>query len=345
MSASYSEAVREGTLAAARLHTRLDTRRRLEGSSPLPIDVMSAALDLRLVLLFRPLKGLLGAYLPSPTPGIIINSERPLSIQRFTTAHELGHFCLRHSPSIDDEGALRRGLMDAPDERGSFQEVEANAFAAAFLLPQWLVVRHCKHQDWLGAHLQSPEILYQLSLRVGTSYEALCWTLYRYHLMPRDIAAHNASLKPRDFKIKLLGDVRPHDYRGDVWLISERDEGTTIFANPYDHFLIRLKEHASSGYLWDFAELERSGFLTLHDASSSVNSSSIGGVSERRLIVRRDAIDAPKGPLTCVVRERRPWLPGEVLQEFRVTFSLQGPEMPGLSRAERERLLGTPEWR
>ena len=91
MSASYPEAIREGTAAAARLHLRLRTQAQLTGASE-NVDVIAAALDLDVSLLFRPLKGLLGAYLPFPAPGILVTTERPLSIQRFTAAHEVGHF-------------------------------------------------------------------------------------------------------------------------------------------------------------------------------------------------------------------------------------------------------------
>ena len=49
---------------------------------------------------------------------------------RFTLAHELGHVAMDHTPSVDDASTLR--MRDSGDE----QEVEANYFAAEFLLPR-----------------------------------------------------------------------------------------------------------------------------------------------------------------------------------------------------------------
>ena len=58
-----------------------------------------------------------------------------MSIQRFTAAHELGHFTQGHRPSLDDESILRRmPITSQPSD--DFQEVEADAFASAFMLPR-----------------------------------------------------------------------------------------------------------------------------------------------------------------------------------------------------------------
>ena len=72
------------------------------------VDVFGAIHAIDLPLLLRPLQGLLGAYLRDPAPGVLVTTQRPMSIQRFTAAHELGHFSLRHDPSLDDESILRR---------------------------------------------------------------------------------------------------------------------------------------------------------------------------------------------------------------------------------------------
>ena len=68
------------------------------------IDVFGAIIALETPLIFRPLQGLLGACIPGP--GIIISTERPLPIQRFTGAHELGHVVLGHDISLDGEEIL-----------------------------------------------------------------------------------------------------------------------------------------------------------------------------------------------------------------------------------------------
>lgn len=80
--ADYASSVRKGTMAAARLHRRLPFREQIEARGG-SVDIFGAIEALEIPLLLRPLDGLLGAYLSAPSPGILITTERPLSIQRF----------------------------------------------------------------------------------------------------------------------------------------------------------------------------------------------------------------------------------------------------------------------
>ena len=89
MARTYAEAVRNGTAAASKLLRRLDWQAKLE-AEPGAVDIFAIIAELDLPLMLRPLKGLLGAFLKVPTPGILVTTQRPLSIQRFTAAHELG---------------------------------------------------------------------------------------------------------------------------------------------------------------------------------------------------------------------------------------------------------------
>ena len=102
---TYATAVRHATMVAARLHRNLGTEDRVtqEGGR---VDVFEAAVRLEVPLLFRPLEGLLGAFLNDPIPGVLVTTRRPLSVQRLTAAHELGHQQLGHKPSLDDESIL-----------------------------------------------------------------------------------------------------------------------------------------------------------------------------------------------------------------------------------------------
>src|SRR5262249_24109340 len=103
-----------------------------------PIDVFSLIEDSGIWLVFQPLKSLWGAYLPGSTPGILINSERPNSVQRLTAAHELGHFVMKHQTSVDGlRNILCRHPFDsrAPNFQTVLREVEAYSFAIAFMTP------------------------------------------------------------------------------------------------------------------------------------------------------------------------------------------------------------------
>jgi Zn-dependent peptidase ImmA (M78 family) len=321
-------------MAAGRLHQKLGIRASIEQQGG-NIDVFGAIHTLDLPLLLRPLQGLLGAYLSEPAPGLLVTTERPMSIQRFTAAHELGHFSLRHRPSLDDESILRRMPM-APEMDVDFQETEADAFAIAFMMPKWLILSHCARQIWRVDDLKRPEIVYQLSLRTGASYEAICWTLLRYNLITQATMHELGDTKPRSLKVDLLKDYTPKDYRGDVWLLTERDAGTQIDGSRNDLFVLRLEEHSGGGYLWDFSQLTESGFAVVRDECEPVDIDGIGGPAVRRVTAAAQTVHRGRVSFD----ECRPWQPVPPLASLTLNFDLTGPEEEGLSRAERRSLLG-----
>src|SRR4051794_21789546 len=104
---SKRDAILEGVLEATRLHDKLRTKENIAVSGG-RVDVFAAILGQGAELIFKKLEGLLGAYISNPMPGILVTSERPLSIQRFTAAHELGQHWMKHIGSLDDETMLQR---------------------------------------------------------------------------------------------------------------------------------------------------------------------------------------------------------------------------------------------
>jgi Zn-dependent peptidase ImmA (M78 family) len=335
MATNYASAVRSGSMAAARLHLQLGTKEKMatHGGS---IDVFDASFAIGLPLLLRPLKGLLGAYLPHPIPGVLVTTERPLSIQRFTAAHEVGHFRLEHLPSLDDESILRRMAMPnaAGMEGPNMQEVEADAFAIAFLMPRWLIAWHCHRQGWLARDLATPLNVYQLSLRLGTSYEATTWTLQRLNVVSASVGGVLRQTQPRAIKVELLREYRPSDYRGDVWLLTERDGETRIDGSRNDHFVLRLNEH-SGGYLWNIDQLKASGFAIIRDDTESVDTQGVGSPTVRSVTAALQ--HARRGEL--LLSETRPWQPTAPITELKLNYDFTGPEEEGLSRAERRQIL------
>jgi Zn-dependent peptidase ImmA (M78 family)/predicted secreted protein len=329
----YAAAVRRATMAAARLHRDLGTEARI-GREGGRVDVFDAAFRLKVPLLFRPLDSLLGAFLNEPIPGVLVTTRRPLSVQRFTTAHELGHHQLGHKPSLDDETILVRSPFVARPTY-PLEEVEADAFAVTFLMPRWLITWHCKHHGWVGAALQRRDVVYQLSLRMGASYQATCWTLARYKLLSASTAQKLASIEPREIKAELLGSYEPPDFRGDVWALSELDRGMSISGSRSDLFVLRLPEHTGSGYLWNFDQLQHTGFIVVRDEREGPTGSVVGGHVTRR--VTAQSRQSQQGELQF--SERRPWQSNTPANTFSIRYDLTGPEQEGLSRAERQRLL------
>ncbi len=176
-----------------------------------------------------------------------------------------------------------------------------------------------------------------MALRIGASYEATCWTLLRQRLIDEAVARALTNTAPRDLKVALLETYKPKDYRGDVWLLTEQDAGTSIDGSRNDLFVLRLEEHSNGGYLWDIEELRASGFVIVRDGLEALSGDTVGDAVIRR--VTASPLDGSRGRIA--LGERRPWDPEPPLKSLKVDFDLTGPEEEGLSRAERRRLLET----
>ena len=333
MASPTSDAIRNGVAKAARLHEQLGSQTAMVAQLG-SIDVFETISSLDIALLLRPLNGLLGAYLREPAPGILVTTQRPLSIQRFTAAHELGHYYLEHQLSLDDESVLRRSPFQ---NRGlpDLQELEANTFAAAFLMPRWLVMQQCRQHGWSADDLINPDNVYQLALRLGTSYSATCYTLHRYNVVSPAAAKELLAAEVRARKKNLLGDFVPENYFGDTWLLTEADQGTSISGSKNDLFVIRLKEHSSGGYVWNFDQLVESGFLIVQDTREAPDTDGIGNPVVRNVTAHLE--DSSRGHIDLA--EQRPWQPHEPLTKLTFDYDLTGPEIEGLSRAEKKRAL------
>jgi Zn-dependent peptidase ImmA (M78 family)/predicted secreted protein len=320
--ADHATAIRRAALAAARLHRDLGIQAMATHNHG-RVDVYHTIDQLGVPLMFAKLQGLLGAYYRDPTPGVLVTTERPLRQQRFTAAHELGHHYLGHDPSLDDENILRRAPFAAA-AGDNLQEVEAESFAASFLLPRWLVSWHFERQGWIAADLLNPHNVYQLSLRVGTSFLATVWTLHRYNIFDYRSATRLAQLKLRTIKEQLLGDYEPADYRGDVWHLTERDAGLHVEGDHNDHFVVELGEQSGAGYLWAFEEADEN-VAVVRDGRTPMEDDSTGGPTTRRITA---AIRSP-GSGALRLTQRRPWQPKKPLQTFAIDYSLAGGQPAG----------------
>lgn len=334
MVTDYAKAVRHGAAAASRIHRDLGVRPRLESEGG-AVNVFGLIHELNVPLLLRPLQGLLGAYLNIPAPGILITTERRLSIQRFTAAHELGHCVLEHQPSLDDEDSILRRMPINLEPGHDYQEVEADGFAVALLMPKWLLALHMRRQGWVVKDLRRPNVVYQLSLRLGASYEALCWTLVRYNMIPFKLARELLLTKRKVLKEALLAEHKPNNYRGDVWLLTEQDAGTQIDGSRHDLFVLKLTEHSNGGYLWNLDELRESGFAIVGNEVEIVETESVGDSGVRRITAQPP--DEYRGRV--VLDEIRPWDQSQRLSRLELELDFTGPEEAGLSRAERRHIL------
>jgi Zn-dependent peptidase ImmA (M78 family) len=328
------DAILTGAKAAHTLHRDLGIRETLERAGGGRVDVFGAIAKLGATLMFQPLDKLLGAYLPAEEPGVLITTKRTLPVQRFTGAHELGHLYMRHEPSLDDDGILRRAPFTT-DSGLKRQEREADAFASIFLAPMWLLALTVQRQGWAPDRLSDPAIVYQLSLRLGTSYTATCYVLERHKAISREQRERLLSYEPKTIKRWLLDGYEPPDWRSDVWLITARDEGTLIEGGRNDLFVVRLTENSGAGYLWSFDALKAAGFSLVGDDQEVEGDHVIGGLVTRRVTARSGG----RVNSDVTLHESRPWMPQKRLQELHLHYDLRGPEESGMWEPELLRVL------
>ncbi len=323
--------------AADRLHKEFDTKTYTDGDEG-RVNVFDMMAKRDLPVMFRPLDKLLGAYLKEGSPGVIITTQRQLPVQRFTAAHELGHAVLDHTPSLDPEDILMRSPFGARAAGGyDMQEIQANAFASQLLLPTWLLAKHVRRQGWTPENLTEPDTVYQLSLRLGASYSATCHALLSSRVIKKPAYDKLGDETPRDIKKRLLDPYKPENYRGDVWLITERDDGLLLEGSRSDLVVINVLEHSGSGYLWRIEDLAEVGLAVVSDGRTDPHDKeAIGGMVFRNVVAKSE-----KGAIGHVnLREVRPWMAADPLHSLNLEVDFTGPVREGLLQAQREALLG-----
>lgn len=332
---TYREAVLEGTKEAARLHRQLNLESKI-AQTPGGIDVFAVIVQLNIPLLFQPLQGLLGAYLPKPFPGILVSTERNLSIQRFTGSHELGHAYLEHEGSLDDQSMLQR----TPFGLQSYDPIEAaaDAFAASFLIPRWLLEIHAARHKWNASSLSDPVTAYQMSLRVGGSYDATCRSLKQHAIIDGKGLEGLLAVQPKKIKQQILERHRLENWYPDVWVLTEADGGTRIQGGPNDIFVLRLRENSGAGYLWNLEQLQAAGFAIVTDTRRIPNDKDeIGGIVDRVLTARLSEQDRG-GSGRISLNQVRPWAKTDQTDvHLTLIYDLFGKET-GLPRVRRNRL-------
>lgn len=236
----FGQAQSAASMEATRVHRRLGTK--FNG----PVDVLSIARDLGLVLMVQPLDSLLGFYVRGDErSGIVINNHIPESLQRFTLAHEIGHHVLGHEGTADDEHAL--GRFDTSSE----VELAAQAFAGSLLMPLPLINRALndlpatRHRRRL-----EPSDAYLFSRQLGVSYSAGVWALYRRHLLSLESArafVRQGSLFAKD---ALRGQDRVSDARADLWMLTAENNDLSVMCRVGDEIHVQLPEDSGAGLAW-----------------------------------------------------------------------------------------------
>jgi Zn-dependent peptidase ImmA (M78 family) len=106
-----------------------------------------------------------------------INSRNSARRQRFTIAHELGHWYLHKSKHlIVDQSVMIHKRNNISSQATSQQEIEANQFAAALLMPERFVFNTIKRRMDSGVR-SSEELIDVLADEFDVSNDAMGWRL------------------------------------------------------------------------------------------------------------------------------------------------------------------------
>ena len=118
---------------------------------PVPVDQIARrkSITVHLLPLEEDLSGMI--FMKDAATIIVVNSLHHPNRQRFTLAHELGHFEL-HMTEIGTEVHVdKRFLAFARDAKSSMgwdrKEIEANGFAGELLVPHQMLVEELRDRD------------------------------------------------------------------------------------------------------------------------------------------------------------------------------------------------------
>jgi Zn-dependent peptidase ImmA (M78 family) len=121
------------------------------GITEAPVNVEEVAKHLGLRVISMELEeDVSGVLITKPEMScIVIRKNDAVQRQRFSIAHEIGHFVLRHQFESGEHVHVDRGFrVSRRDKRSSSgtdaKEIEANQFAAALLMPSWIVMDNIK---------------------------------------------------------------------------------------------------------------------------------------------------------------------------------------------------------
>lgn len=309
----------EGVRAAAREIGRLglDASRRT--------DIFRIIEGEGIWLLFRPMKELAGALIrQDDTVGVLVNSQHPTGLRRYTAAHEYGHWALGHTSSVDSEA-------DVVSPRDKPGEISAQAFAGAFLMPEALLNRT------LPPSLMDPRGLYRAAVEIGVTYTALVTHLAMTKRIRWDEAKALRATPPKKLKLGLTNGHPLESPWADVWYADEARTGVEIRPSPGDELHVYLREIPSSGYVWR-PNTDSQTLLILDEYSSDFQPDQLGQESTRHF-----GLQMAEESRVLGFDLLRPWADASPEKHFEVAAITSEEELagrePGFAQGSQQSLL------
>jgi hypothetical protein len=213
------------------------------------IDVFSLCEDLGLWLAFMPLDGILGAFVPEGSGGVLVTDRRPVTVQRCVAAHALAHWRLDRGQrlALDDDDHL---FGATPYER----ERLAQVFAVNLLLPEALMRSLLAKLGVVDGGSVGPTEANSVARQAGVSYEMAVRQMADLELIMAPIATWLLQLRPATVHRDGAGGKRSVDESADVWLVDEAFSNRVISVPAEGEVVVSLPENRSSGYRWMFEE-------------------------------------------------------------------------------------------
>lgn len=235
---------------------------------PVPIIEIATSVEIKKIS-FCDIKNFDGALITTdgkPDGIIVVNENSPESRQRFTIAHELGHYLLPHHTvgrfecTRDDMMRTEQRSRLSPVQK---MEVEANAFAAEILMPRLKVSNYLRRKT--GADI---EHILELAEKYAVSKESMarryidlqsepCCIIFLHKNRVRYSYRNNdfpfLPLKPTDMlpassgtrNASILNQTNWHETDSDDWGIDssvELCEQSYVMPNGYKMSLLSLDE-------------------------------------------------------------------------------------------------------
>ncbi len=291
------------------------------------VDVFDVVAKRGVFLAFRPLDKLGAAVISEPGAGtgIIVNSKHPLSRQRFSVAHELGHIYFKHPSIVDMADIFEVGPAAKTDE-----EKLAESFASWFLMPPKLLDAYAARRG-IG-RITLPEQVYQLSLYLGTSYESTVNHLRYTKRATAQRAASWSKERPQEIKRRLAGGFDLDSWRNDVHVFEEADDSTSRLLRSGDQIVVYLHEIPSSGYRWQMDANDAFGILSdkyeADDAPKHDVAVQTGALATRKFVLTVKSVEH-RVDATLAFKQVRTWRPRDPARRFEVRTAIESTERLG----------------
>ena len=151
-----------------------------------PIDPEAIAISLGISVDKLPFsQELSGVLVRSPERTAIgINKNRPKKRQRFSIAHELGHYVLEHNGEL----FVDQTVLNKRDTKSQIavdpQEIEANAFAANLLMPQHMMLDALFETAGSNHNITRSALIEQMAKKFNVSNAAMEYRLINLGFVP-----------------------------------------------------------------------------------------------------------------------------------------------------------------